>query len=500
MRIIERLRAHARLRPRALAVQGARFALDYAALDVCVEALADELERRDVRVLGLMADNSPLWVALDLAAVAASVTLVPLPAFFSRAQLAHAIQDAGIDTIVADQDQDIVSLVGARSAIEPMPGFSAPGLAAAAFSVAHDTPRPDLSGTAKITYTSGTTGEPKGVRLTQQAIEAVAVSLLERIGARAVERHLSLLPLATLLENIGGVYVPLLAGGSCLMPPLAEVGVRGAAGLDAAAMAHALAAHGATSAILIPQMLQALVEQGARLPAARFLAVGGAPVSRRLLDQARALGLPAYEGYGLSECASVVSVNTPGDERPGSVGRPLPRARLKFAADGEIFVRGSVFQGYTGRAEGPDGEGWWASGDIGHLDVDGFLHLTGRKKNMFITSFGRNVAPEWVERELTAQGAIAQAAVFGEARPFNVAIVVPRARATRAEIEAAVHAANRELPDYARVGAWISVDEPFSPANGQLTATGRPRRAAILAAYGACLESLYESSPKLEVV
>ncbi len=184
----------------------------------------------------------------------------------------------------------------------------------------------------------------------------------------------------------------------------------------------------ATTTILTPQLLHALVaavEAGHPAPQQlRFVAVGGAPVAPRLLQRAEALGLPVFEGYGLSECASVVALNTEGARRIGSVGKPLPHARVKFAADGEILVAGATLLGYTGAAPLQANE-FWPTGDTGHLDEQGFLHLTGRKKNIFITSFGRNVAPEWVERELTLHPAIAQAAVFGEARPWNVAVIVP---------------------------------------------------------------------------
>lgn len=497
-RVLPRLHAHARRQPHAPALCGEHVVLSYAELTEAIERLAAELVQRKASTLGLLADNSPAWAVTDLAAAAAGITLVPLPAFFSDAQLVHAIRDAGIDLFVTDQPARLAALTAADFQTEPTAALALPGLTAAAFAVTPAVTRAPLAGTAKITYTSGTTGEPKGVRLTQAAMERVAAALLERVGAAAPERHLSVLPLATLLENIAGIYLPLLAGGSCGLPPLGAIGVRGAAGLDAARLVAALEKRRATSAVLIPQMLQALVEGEARLPDARFLAVGGAPVAPQLIRRAHTLGLPVYEGYGLSECASVVSLNAPGAERTGSVGRPLVHARLKFAPDGEILIAGSLFQGYVGAAEAPEGD--WPSGDLGYLDADGFLHLTGRKKHLFITAFGRNVAPEWVERELTVQPAIAQAAVFGEARPFNVAVIVPGANATRAGIEVALRAANRGLPDYARVGAWLAAAAPFSLANGQLTGTGRLRRSAILAVYGARLERLYESMPRQEMV
>jgi long-subunit acyl-CoA synthetase (AMP-forming) len=489
--ILIALERHARLRPHASALQDENQSLGYGELARAVDRLASALVCERVAVLGLLLDNGPAWVVADLAASVAGITLVPLPGFFSDAQLHHALTDAGVDAVLTDQPQRFSALGGIspESTRLDVAGTALPVLRTQAAS------RRLPAGIAKLTYTSGTTGTPKGVCLSTAAMEAVAVSLLEAVGAEAPQRHLSLLPLATLLENIGGVYLPLLAGTTCIVPALERAGLRGAAGLDAVRMVEALRRHRATSAIFIPQMLQALVsalEQGAEpLSHLRFLAVGGAPVSPRLLTRAHALGLPVYEGYGLSECASVVALNVPGRNRPGSVGRLLPHVRLRFAADGEIEVAGSLFRSYLGAQEIPR-DAFWPTGDIGHLDASGFLHLTGRKKNMFITSFGRNVAPEWIERELALSPAIAQAAVFGEGRPWNVAVIWPRAGATRAEVEAGARRANRELPDYARVSAWIAADEAFAVMNGQLTATGRPRRAEILKVYGARIDALYE--------
>jgi long-subunit acyl-CoA synthetase (AMP-forming) len=196
-------------------------------------------------------------------------------------------------------------------------------------------------------------------------------------------------------------------------------------------------------------------------------------------------------------------VNVPGASRLGSVGRPLPHVQLKFAPDGEIRVAGSVFSGYLGAASVGTADDYWATGDTGYLDADGFLFVTGRKRNVFITSFGRNVAPEWVESQLLLDPRIAQAAVFGEARPFNVAVVVARDHGLPAEVDGiarAIAVANANLPDYARVGRWILADAPFSVAHGQYTGSGRPRRAAIWSTYAARIKEIYDTATHSEAV
>ncbi len=486
------LHGQSRQKPSAPALADMSATVSYAELMDRIASLTNELRRRQVRVLGLLADNSVTWAITDLAAIAAGIPVVPLPAFFSNGQLTHAIRDAGIDLLLTDQPERLAGLESSLDLTPTTPFAQCPS-SWRAFSVepAGQTVLP--AGTAKITYTSGTTGEPKGVCLSGENLEQVVLSLLERVGPDSVERHLSVLPLATLLENIAGLYLPLLAGGLCQLPPLLTLGVSGASGLNVARLVSALQQHRATSSVLIPQMLQAIVEQDARLPDARFLAVGGAPVSHVLLERAAQQHLPVFEGYGLSECASVVSLNTPEASRAGSVGRPLPHAELRFGMDGEIFVRGAVLQGYVHERQTP-ADGWWPTGDLGYLDGDGFLYLTGRKKNMFITAFGRNVAPEWVERELVVEDGIVQAAVFGEASAINIAIVVPRPGVERAGIDLAISSANARLPDYARVSAWVMADSPFTVGNGLLTATGRPRRRAILETYGTRLNQLFESN------
>lgn len=481
--------------PQAIALRGSRGEVSYGELDASVAREKRHLRESRSRLIGLAVDNGPAWAAIDLAAMAAEIPLVPLPSFFSPQQLAHAIRDAGIDNLHTDQPERFEALLaGMGICISERLDRLVHGQSIAELRLKEVTPIALPAGTAKITYTSGTTGQPKGVCLGREAMETVAHSLFKATRATSSDRHISLTPLSTLLENIAGLYVPLLAGACTVLIPLADVGLRGAAGLDVSRMAESLARHAASSAVLTPEMLRGLVAATASgqplSPCLRFVAVGGAPVAQRLLEGARALGIPVFEGYGLSECASVVSLNIPGQGSAGS-GRPLPHVRLAFSPEGEILVAGATMLGYTG---GSLHEGFWPTGDLGYLDADGALHITGRKKNMFITSFGRNVAPEWVERELTLAPDILQAAVFGEGRPWNIALIVPRKNGTETagRIDSAIEEANRRLPDYARVGFWLPVPEPFTPFNGQMTANGRLRREVILAAYQRDIDQLYE--------
>jgi long-subunit acyl-CoA synthetase (AMP-forming) len=443
------------------------------ALRARIDRLAAALGSQRLRVLGLLADNGEDWMVADLAAEAAGVVLVPLPAFFTRAQLAHAVSSTGMD-----------GLYCASSAVALALGFRPAGLEVPLYR--RDTARALLPrGTAKITFTSGTTGAPKGVCLSAAGQRGVALSLADATRSLGIERHLCLLPFAVLLENIAGIHAALAAGACSIAPPLAEVGMHGASGFDAPACLAAIERHAAQSVILLPQMLLALVsllEAGAATPRSlRFAAVGGARVSPALLGRARELGLPAYEGYGLTECASVVALNTPQADRPGSVGRPLPRVPVQVRPDGEIEVYSAGFLGYVG--ENRYRGGWVRTGDVGRLDAEGFLHVEGRCKNLVITSFGRNVAPEWPEAELLAGGALAQAAVFGEGRPQLCAVLFAPAAVSEAAIAAQVHAANGRLPDYARVAHWVRAESPFSAQNGLATANGRVRREAVWERY-----------------
>lgn len=486
--------------PHKTALQGSmNETISYADLPAAIELVGYRLSRANVNVLGISIENSPAWAIVDLAAMQLNMPVVPLPSFFSAEQTLHAIADAGINVVLSDQPilfRQLLDSQHKKIVLEKQYLIGDKVLTEFTLDLEKVTALP--MGTAKITYTSGTTGKPKGVCLSVAALNQVALSLLVATRAKPTDRHLSILPLSTLLENVAGLYVPLLAGASTTLMSSAQVGLTGATGLNVATMMAALSLNEtkATTTVLTPELVNALVsafEAGyPQPPHLRLVAVGGASVSPQLLNRAIAVGFPVYEGYGLSECASVVALNTPGNNRVGSVGKPLAHVALKFAEDGEILVSGACLLGYAGSVDVEQSGQYFATGDIGHLDADGYLYITARKKNQFITSFGRNVAPEWVERELTLLPSIAQAAVFGEARPWNVAIILPAKNATPTDIEKSLAEANQILPDYARVTQWVLAEAPFTPQNNQLTANGRLRRDAIWQQYQQSVDAKYK--------
>jgi len=452
-----------------------------AALEQEQQALAGVFARQGTQVLATVLDNGAAWVIADGAAARAGVVHVPLPAFFTLQQLQHALASAGVDTVLIPA-QAAAGLAVALGAMTRQPCE----LAGEPLAMLRVATRPVRlpAGTAKVTFTSGTTGTPRGVCLSREAMEAVAQGLGRAMAGLAIRRHLCALPLAVLLENVAGVMAPLAQGATCILPPLAQVGWSGSSGFDVGRFHECVLRHRPDSIILLPQMLRAWVgwlqQTGQHAPASlRFAAVGGAAVGERLLRAARALGIPAYEGYGLSEGASVQTLNLPGADRPGSAGRPLPHVRVRIAADGEIEIAGSLMAGYLGADRAPPA--WWPTGDLGSIDADGFVHVQGRKKHVLITAFGRNVSPEWVEQALRGEPGVAQAVVFGDGEPALSAVVWPaHADTSDAALQAALDAANATLPDYARVRRWVRARAAFTPQAGMTTANGRPLRAAIL--------------------
>jgi long-chain acyl-CoA synthetase len=441
-----------------------------AEIDTIARILSDNVANDDKRPIAITLNNGPAWVVIDLALIQLGWPSLPLPTFFTTAQIDAAMADCGaIAAVQAGTGDMTTSILGETIALVPQ-DFSARMLPV---------------GTAKITYTSGSTGVAKGVCLSLAHLESLAESLIAAIGQDYAGVHVPVLQLGILLENVAGLYTTLMAGGCYAMISQDDLGFANPFRPDVAKLIAGIAASKATSMIFVPELLRLLMfgmaSTGVKLPHLRLVAVGGAKVSEQLVDQARALNLPVFEGYGLSECASVVALNTPTRSLKGSVGAVLAHLDVSIADDGEIIVRhkhlATCFLGYVGGQNAPS---VWPTGDLGTLSAQGELVITGRKKNVLITGFGRNVSPEWVEAEFMAEPQIGQFFVYGDAGPHLRALVVPSAAdfSTKA-IQGAVDRANARLPEYAQVGDYL-LRLPFDVAQGEMTSNGRLRRDVIL--------------------
>ena len=450
-----------------------------------VDALAARLHKLGLRCVALYANNGIDWIVADLACQLARVCVTPVPLFFSKTQIEHAVSSSGADALITDQRSITKIFDGALTPAQDQQASGGVEL----FLLDPDRGALLPEGTQKITFTSGTTGTPKGVCLSVEQQLMVAASI-ESIIAVDRPTHLCVLPLSTLLENLAGIYAPLLAGGTIVAPPLADLGLKGSSELDVQKLLGCIDEHQPNSMILVPEILNALMiaAEGGWCPPSslKFVAAGGGKVAPDLLRRARRVGIPAFEGYGLSECASVVSLNVPGADRVGSVGRPLPHVNVQIEND-EIVVADSEFLGYANQPHTWD-SGPVATGDIGYIDDDGFVFVNGRAKNQLITSFGRNISPEWVESELMAGPLLQQALVFGDARPFCVALLYPRdASVSNDDIEAWILKTNQRLPDYARLVDWYRLPEPI--ANRERAVTERKYQLEINRLYEITLEA-----------
>ncbi|MEQ1491923.1 MAG: AMP-binding protein [Terricaulis sp.] len=471
-RVLQAVTQRAVARPEKLALaQGAR-RLTYAELAEEIERVSQALARvipYELGCVGVALGNGIAWVITDLALIQLRRAALPLPVFFTEAQTESALRDAGADWLISSEEGGVPIVIAGETVWLHRRDGDATRL------------HPN---TAKVTYTSGSTGAPKGVCLSQAQMERVAASIVQRFGVGFAGVHAPILPLGVLLENVAGLYSVLLAGGCYCVESAAELGCDNPFKPDFERMGATLRRVNATSLILVPELLRGVMAASAfgrmQLPDLNLVAVGGAKVAPDLVSFARSLKLSVFEGYGLTECASVVAVNAPNYDRPGTVGKPLDHIELSLAADGEIIVESDTYLGFAGQAPR---QGATPTGDIGRIDEDGFLEVTGRKSNLIITSFGRNVSPEWVESELLAEPVIRHALVFGEGRPELRALIAPVfPNIERDAVAACVERANARLPAYARIGEFELL-APLTTESGQLTGNGRPKRQTILAAH-----------------
>ncbi|MEU5837237.1 AMP-binding protein [Streptomyces diacarni] len=477
--------------------------------------LAQRLQRhsaqlgRPVRV-GLLAGNSAEWVAADLAALFARAEEIPVPTAFSTEQAASLL--AGADICLVDTSgRAWLAERAAAGAPRPLPAdcrvvdLALPELAeeaarghlpelAAGIAAAESAP----DTVVKVVHTSGTTSAPKGVRIRLRGIEALLGSLAGRVEQEAFARYLSVVPLSLLIEQVAGLYMPFLNGGSVTFLPPGTPLIGTVA--DAGPRMLSLLRQARPTAMVVPPtvagLLLSLCEQNPAETLAQrrnrlfghtgpvFIACGGAPVPVQMLERLEAFGIPLYEGYGLSENSSVVSWNFPGRFRFGTVGRPLDHVRVTLAPDGELLVRGdSLFAGYS--QEDPssvviDDQGWLHTGDLATLDDEGYLRITGRKKSLVITSAGRNLSPEWVEARYREIGIVREVAVVADGLDEVRGLFVIDAGADRADALRHITRFGRDrLSDVERVTAVRLMAEDDPEYTRCFTVTGRPRRDAV---------------------
>lgn len=427
--------------------------LTYSALLCKVEQVAAELMAQKIDVLALRMENGLNWAVVDLAAMMANVVVVPIPTFFSPAQVEHILAQSGADALLGDWQSKPYSLEIAQDVSLTMAALPLRRLR-------RPTRASYLEGTGKITFTSGSTGHPKGVCLSNEHLCSVARSLANSVRGFA-HTHLVLLPLSTLLENITGIYVPLILGGTSYIFPGQRTGLLGSSQFNPHLFADILAGIKPDSIVLTPALLLTLISLVKLQPwlaeSLKFVAVGGAKVSASLIKAAHDLHIPAFEGYGLSECGSVVCLNTPAHFQSGSCGKPLPHIQVRIAEDGEILVKGATALGYLNE---PFHQAWLATGDLADMDEQGYVTLLGRKKNLIVTAYGRNVSPEWIESEALAFLPHVQFIITGDSQQALCAVMEVVEHA-----EEKISALNDTLPDYAQIRTVLMLDNPKAMAD-----------------------------------
>ncbi len=446
--------------------------LTWRELAVRVGGGVEELGAFD-ETIGITGRNGVEWVIAFLAASLAGKTVVPVPMFFSSEQRAGIIADAGIKRILHAEK----SGNGQQSNTVPCHVLSRQG--------APLVPGRKYGNGALIIYTSGSTGQPKGVRLEHNQAIWTAMALAEAVEVDSTDKYLSLLPLPMLLEIICAIIIPVLTGGQTVFEPdIADAVVTGRAGN----LVDAFEQEQPGMTVMVPKLLGLYAMQLAKAnqkppESLKYVAVGGAPLPPFVATAATRSGIPFFEGYGLSECASVVAVNRPGAAWPGTVGKPLPGLFVEID-EGEIIVSGpSVMDGYL---HGESCSGRWRTGDLGEIDADGFLRVQGRRDNLIVTPSGRNISPEWIEALLLGDPRIAACALVlaGQGAGLGMLIIPSEMgiglfrSASDGTAEQLVQQACHSTPEYARP-RWVRVLRPGDGARyGMLTSNGQIRRAA----------------------
>jgi long-chain acyl-CoA synthetase len=469
-----------------------------------------------------VAENRYEWAIADLAIHLARAVHVPIQTSLSGQQIAEQIADSGSKLVFAST-HDIVSKFAGL--IDPKlrtlthdewPTAESDRVAAAAqphaiLRTAQEQTRGD--DLATILFTSGTTGRPRGVMLSQRNLAINAADTAETIGGPSDQLRLCVLPLAHIFARTCDLYTWLYRGSRLVFAESRETLFRDLAlvrpdGLSAVPYLYQRAADRVRENVREGRATDEATELkslfGGRM---ERLTSGGAPLPPETEAWYRERGLPILPGYGLTESSPVISMSTQTDYRFGSSGRPLRGIEVRIAPDGEILNRGSnTMMGYWNDPEATAAtirDGWLHTGDLGELDADGYLYVRGRKKELIVLATGKKVVPTRVEGMLTASPLIEQAVVFGEGQCGIVALIVPAAcgiaNGVASETTRALYAAeiNRCLESAAheeQIRHFTLLERPFSIDRGEMTPKLSLRREVITRNFAEPLAAMYQSA------
>lgn len=488
-----------------------------------------------------LSENRYEWIVGDLAILLAGGVHVPLHASATGEQAVEQIahSDARLVLLAHAQHAGKLAACAARlpaavrclayepcavsirgHAVRPWSAQLPPPLSPAEFRTLLQ-PRVDevqAATLATILYTSGTTGAPKGVMLSHGNLASNAEAGVAATGESAADLKFCFLPLSHIFGRTSDLYKWIVAGGQLALAESRETVLADCAAVRPTWINGVPYFYERVRRAVIREVRHddpgGLRDQlGGRIQTCH---VGGAPLPPELYEFYWARGVPLFPGYGLTESAPVISLCRPGHVRRDSVGLPLPGVEVRLAADGEILTRGAhVMQGYWKDPAATAAvlrDGWLYTGDLGCQDADGFLYLTGRKKELIITTGGKKIAPAYLESLLTADPAIEQAMVVGDGRDYLVALVVPNpaewpAGAARgsggaappsdpspqlvAWYEARVRERLARVSHYEQVQRVALLARPFSVERGEVTPKQSLRRAVIAEHFAAEIERLY---------
>jgi long-chain acyl-CoA synthetase len=505
--------------------------------------------------VGLLAENSPDWRIADLAVLSAGAVDVPLHAPLVPNQVAYQLRHSGARGVVVSHQVQADKVLAVRDelpALEWLVSFAPVEVGGRIRhltwdALKHAGHRLGPAGRAEILrredalawgdlatiiYTSGTTGLPKGVMLTHGNLLSNVEATHQIAQLEPDEVLLSWLPNSHIYARTVDIYLATLAGATaCLAESVESLVVNLAETQPSWMTAVPRFCEKVWAAVeaLAPEARAATL-RAIFGPRFRQLTSGGAPLPRHICEGFNAAGVALYEGYGLTEASPTIAFNRIGHWRCGTVGEPIPGIEVAIAADGEILTRGPhVMKGYwddpaaTRAAIDPDG--WLHTGDVGHLDGDGFLVITDRKKDLIVTSGGKNIAPSELENLLASDPYIDQAVVYGDRRPFVSALIVPNlarlaaesphlggpapspqvdyrdildSEALRAFMKGRVDSLMQAVSPPERVKAFLLLARPFRLEAGEVTATLKLRRAHILEKYRDRLDALYRADEPVQ--